>query len=231
MWELDGEESWALKNWCFWIVVLEKTVESPLDCKKIQPVHPRGDQSWVFIGKTDVETETPILWPLDAKNWLTGKDPDAGKRLKAGEGDNSWDGWTASPMWWTWVWVGFRSWWWTGKLGMLQSMGSQSDTTEWLKWIELNYSILLLKWEFLRVPFHFTVPWGNLTYLPPALNLLFQADPSRNSISSLDHSSKFQICIWHYLDISQIQTCQKDVIFNILLSAYPLSISYPVSVH
>ena len=68
-----------LKNWCFWTVVLEKTLESPLDCKEIQPVHPKGNQSWIFIGRTDAEAETPILWPLDVKNWLTGKDPDAGK--------------------------------------------------------------------------------------------------------------------------------------------------------
>ena len=79
MWELDHKESWVLKNWCFWTVVLEKTLESPLDCKEIQPVHPKGDQSWVFIGRTDVEAETPILWPPDAKNWLMWKDPDVGK--------------------------------------------------------------------------------------------------------------------------------------------------------
>ena len=77
-WELDCEESWALKNWCFWTVVLEKTLESPLDCKEIQPVYPKGDQSWVFIGRSDVETETPILWLPDAKSWLIWKDPDAG---------------------------------------------------------------------------------------------------------------------------------------------------------
>ena len=71
--------SWVPKNWCFWTVVLEKSLESPLDCKDIQPVHPKGDQSWVFIGKTDAEAETPILWPPDAKSWLIGKDPDAGK--------------------------------------------------------------------------------------------------------------------------------------------------------
>ena len=79
MWELDCEESWAPKNWCFWTVVLEKTLESPLDCKEIQPVHSKGDQSWVFIGRTDAEAETPILWPPDVKNWLIGKDPDAGR--------------------------------------------------------------------------------------------------------------------------------------------------------
>ena len=79
MWELDCEESWVLKNWCFWTVVLEKTLESPLDCKEIQPVHSEGDQSWVFIGRTDAEAETPILWPPDAKSWLIGKDYDAGR--------------------------------------------------------------------------------------------------------------------------------------------------------
>ena len=77
MWELDYKESWALKNWCFWIVVLEKTLESPLDCKEIQPVHHKGDQSWMFIGRTDTEAETPILWPPHVKSWLIGKDPDA----------------------------------------------------------------------------------------------------------------------------------------------------------
>ena len=79
MWELDSKESWVLKNWCFWTVVLEKTLESPMDCEEIQPVHPKGNQSWIFIGRTDVEAETPILWPPDVKNWLIGKVPDAGK--------------------------------------------------------------------------------------------------------------------------------------------------------
>ena len=79
MWELDYKESWAPKNWCFWTVVLEKTLESPLDCKEIQAVHPKGDQPWVFIGRTDAEAETPTLRPPDAKSWLIGKDPDAGK--------------------------------------------------------------------------------------------------------------------------------------------------------
>ena len=79
MWELDCEESWSPRNWCFWTVVLEKTLESPLDCKEIQPVHPKGDLSWVFIGRTDVEAETPILWSPDVKSWLIWKDPDAGK--------------------------------------------------------------------------------------------------------------------------------------------------------
>ena len=79
MWELDYKESWVLKNWCFWTVVLEKTLQSPLNCKKIKPVNPKGNQSWVFIRRTDAEAETPILWPPDAKNWLIRKDSDAGK--------------------------------------------------------------------------------------------------------------------------------------------------------
>ena len=79
MWELDHKEGWALENWCFQTVLLEKTLESPLECKEIQPVHPKGDQSWIFIGRTDAEAETPILWPPDARSWLIGKDADAGK--------------------------------------------------------------------------------------------------------------------------------------------------------
>ena len=79
MWELDYEESWAPKNWCFWTVVLEKTLDSPLDCREIQPVHPKGDQSWVFIGRTHIEAETQILWPPNVKSWLIWKDPDAGE--------------------------------------------------------------------------------------------------------------------------------------------------------
>ena len=82
MWELDSKESWVMKNWCFWIVVLEKTLDSPLVNKEIQPVHPKGNQAWIFIGRTDAEAETPILWPPDAKNWPIGKDPDSGKHWK-----------------------------------------------------------------------------------------------------------------------------------------------------
>ena len=96
MWELDYKESWAPKNWCFWTVVLEKTLESPLDCKEIQPVHPKGDQSWVFIGRTDVQAETPILWPPEVKSWLIGKDPYAGKdwgKKEKGTTENEMVGW------------------------------------------------------------------------------------------------------------------------------------------
>ena len=129
-----------LKNWCFWTVVLEKTLESPLDCKEIQPVHPKGDQSWVFTGRIDAEAETPILWPPDAKSWLTGKDPDAGRDWGQEEerDDRGWDGWMASLTWWTWVWVNSRSWWWTGRPGVLWFMGSQRVGHDWAT--ELNWT-------------------------------------------------------------------------------------------
>ena len=96
MWQLDCEEGWAPKNWCFWTVVLEKTLEIPLDCKEIQPVHPKGNQSWIFIGKTDAEAETPILWPPDVKNWLIWKDRSAGKdwmQEKKGTTEDEMVGW------------------------------------------------------------------------------------------------------------------------------------------
>ena len=133
MWELDYKESWAPKNWCIWIVVLEKTLESPLDCKEIQPVYPKGDQSWVFIGRTDVEAETPILWSPDTKRLTRLKRPWSWERLKAGgEGDGRrWDGWMASLTQWTWVCVNSGSWWWTGKPGVLQSMGLQRVGHNW----------------------------------------------------------------------------------------------------
>ena len=146
MWKLDYKESWVSKNWCFWTVVLEKTLESPLDCKEIQPVHPKGDQSWVFIGKTDAEAGTPILWPPDAKSWLIWKDPDAGKDWRQEE-----KGMTEGEM------IG-----WHHRLdghgfeqapgvsdgqGGLACCGSwchkESDMTEWLNWTELTYVIAI----------------------------------------------------------------------------------------
>ena len=138
IWELNCEESWALKIWCF----LEKTLESPLDCKEIQPVHPKGDQSWVFIGRTDAEAETPVLWPPHAKSWLIWKRPWCWEGSGAGgEGDGrGWDGWMASLTWWTWIWIDSGSLWWAGRPGVLQFMGSQGVRHDWateLNWIEL----------------------------------------------------------------------------------------------
>ena len=136
MWELDYKESWALKNW---IVELEKALESPLDCKEIQPVHSKGDQSWIFFGRTDAEAETPILWPPceELTHW---KRPWCWERLKAGgEGDNrGWDGWMASLTQWTWVWASSGSWWRTEKPGVLQSMGSQRVGHDWATELTCN---------------------------------------------------------------------------------------------
>ena len=141
MWELDCEESWAPKNWCFWTVVLEKTLESPVDCKEIQPVHPKGDQSWVFIGRTDAEAETPVLWPPHAKSWLIGKDPDAGRdwgQEEKGTTEDEMAGWH--------LWLNGRESRWTpgvgdgqGGLVCCDSQGrKESDTTEQLNWTELK---------------------------------------------------------------------------------------------
>ena len=148
MWELDFEESWALKNWCFWTVVLEKTLESPLGCKEIQLVNSEGDQPWDFFERNDAEAETPVLWLPHAKSWLTGRDSEAGRDWAGGEGDDrAWDGWIASLTRWTWVWVNSGSWWWTGRPGMLRFMGSQRVRHSWateLNWTELNWIDALL---------------------------------------------------------------------------------------
>ena len=109
MWELDHRESWAWKYWWFWPAVLGTTLESPLDCKEIKQVNPKGNQPWIFIGRTDAEAEVPIRWPPDANNWLIGKDPDAGKDWGQGERhDRGWDGWMASLIQWTWVWINWE---------------------------------------------------------------------------------------------------------------------------
>ena len=162
MWELDCEESWPPKNWCFWTVVLEKTPESPLDCKEIQPVHSKGDQSWVFIGRTDAEDETPVLWPPHTKSWLIGKDWCWEGLGAGGEGENrGWDGWMASPTWWTWVWVNSRSWLWTGGLACCDSWGrKEPETTEQLNWIELMVSARFLLEVKKSTGFSFQVSWG-----------------------------------------------------------------------
>ena len=133
MWELDHKESWMPKNLYFWTVVLEKTLKSPLDCKEIKTLNPKGNQSWIFIGMTHAEAEALILWPPYAKNWLIGKKLWAWERLKAGgEGnDRGWDGWMTLPTLWTWVWASSGSWWWTGKPSVLQSMGSQRVRHDW----------------------------------------------------------------------------------------------------
>ena len=141
MWELDCEESWALKNCCFWTVVLEKTLESPLDCKEIQPVHPKRDQSWVFLGRTDAEAETPILWPPHVKSWLFGEDSDAGRDWGQEEKEITEDemaGWhhrlNAHEFEWT-LGVGDGQ----GGLACCDAWGCKEwDTTERLNWNDWN---------------------------------------------------------------------------------------------
>ena len=140
MWELDYKESWVPKNWCFWTVVLEKTLESPLDCKEIQPVHPKWNQSWIFIGRTDAEAETPILWPPGAKCRLIGKDPDAGKDWRQEKGT------TEDEMIGRHHWHNGHGFWRTqgvcdgqGGLAWFGSWG-QKSLTERLNWTELNWT-------------------------------------------------------------------------------------------
>ena len=142
-WTIKKTEHWrtdAFELWCW-----RRLFESSLDCKQIKPVNPKGNQPWVFTGRADVGADAPILWPPDAKSWLIGKKPWCWERLKMGGGgdDRGWDGWMASPTWWTWVWVGYGSSWWTRKPGMLQSMGSPRFSHDWateMSWAELNWT-------------------------------------------------------------------------------------------
>ena len=148
MWELDCEESWVPKNWCFWTVVLEKPLESPLDSKEIQLVHSKGDQSWVFFGRNDVEAEIPIFWLPDAKSWLIWKDPDPGRDWEQEE-----KGMTEDEMAGWHHWLDGRESEWTlgdgdGQVGLAccDSWGrKESDTTEWLNWTELKTTFVLIK--------------------------------------------------------------------------------------
>ena len=146
MWELDCE-GWVPKNWCFWIVVLEKTLESPLDCKEIQPVRPKGDQSLIFIVRTDAEAETPILWPPDAKSWLIWKDPDAGKDWGQEEKGTTEDDMAGWHHWREFEWtpgVGFGQ----GGLACCSPWGrKESDTTEQLNWCFYFSWVSPLEWN------------------------------------------------------------------------------------
>ena len=139
MWELDYKESWVPKNWCLWTVVLEKTLVSPLACKQIQPVHLKGNQSWIYIGRTDVEAETLNTLATWCEELTQLKRSWCWERLRAGgEGeDRGWDGWMASLTQWTWVWVDSESWWWTGRPGVLWFMGLKRVRHNWA--IELNW--------------------------------------------------------------------------------------------
>ena len=160
MWKLDCEESWAPKNWCFWTVVLEKTLESPLDCKDIQPVHSKGDQSWVFFGRTDAKAETPILWPPHVKSWLIGKDPDAGRDWRQEEKETTEDemaGWHHRLDGHEFGWI----------LGVGDGQGGlafcnlwgckESNMTEWLNWTESDSKLCMPYFHSLTVQ-----PYGKI---------------------------------------------------------------------
>ena len=186
MWELDCEEGWTTKHWCFWTVVLEKTLESPLDCKEIQPVHSKGDQPWVFIGRTDAEAETPVLWPPHAKSWFIGKDSDAGRdwgQEEKGKTEDEMAGWPMTR----WL-DGHESEW---TLGVGDGQGGlvccrswdhkESDTTERLNWTEhvsvgqkeflllylssFSLKIVLSRYLFSQMSnFHFILSWAILPW-------------------------------------------------------------------
>ena len=148
MWELDCTQSWVPKNWCFWTVVLEKTLHSPLDCKELKPFNPKGNQSWIFVGRTDVEAETPIFWPSVAKNWLIGEDLDTEKegRKRRGWQRMRWlDGTTDST---DMSLISSESWWWTENPVVLQSMGSQKVGHDWVT--ELNWITCIWLIKFLN---------------------------------------------------------------------------------
>ena len=145
IWFCEGwtiKESWALKNGCFWTVVLNKTLESPLDCREIKPVSLKGSQFWIFTGRTIAEAESPIFWPPDAKNWFFGKDPDGGKDWRQEEKgtteDEKVETWQTR---WMWVLASSGSWWWTGKPVMLQSMGSQRVRHDWVTELKIDYPL------------------------------------------------------------------------------------------
>ena len=190
MWELDYKESWVLKNWCFWTVVLEKILESLLDCKETQPVHRKGDQSWVFIGRTDVEAETPILWPPQVKSWLIWE------RLKAGEEgvDRGWDGWMPSRTQWRRVWVNSGSWWWTWRPGVLWSLGSGRVRRDWVT--ELNWTELCIDTRHFLDGAH-TWYCISILVLSPDAHVHILGFWSRYRITGLNVLHMFNYTLWH----------------------------------
>ena len=185
MWELDYKDSWTLKNWCFWTVVLEKTLEVSLDCKEIQPVNPKGNQSWIFIGRTNAEAETPILWPPDVKNWFIDKDPDAGKDWRKEEKEM-----TEDEM------VGWHHWLhgheFEQALGVGDGQGSlagcspwdckESDMTKQLDWIDSGLIF-------------FRIDWLDLLAVLGTLKSLLQHRNSKASI--LQPSAFFMVQLLH----------------------------------
>ena len=156
MWALDYTESRVPENWCFWTVVLEKTLESPLDCKEIQPAHPKENQSWIFTWRTDAEAETQSFGHLMRRADLLEKTLMLGKTEGGGD-DRGWDGWMASLTKWAWVWASSGNWWWTGKLVVLHSMGWQRVEHAWATELIVDLQCC--------IGFRCTVKWFNYTYI------------------------------------------------------------------
>ena len=147
IWELDHKEGWVPKNSCFWTVVLEKTLESPLDHKEMRAVNPKENQSWILIANTDAEAEPPVLWPPNAKNWLIRKDPDAGKDWRQEMDNREQDGWMALLTRRMWVWTSSGNLWWTGKPGLLQSLWLQGVGHDWVTELVLLYEKTWKQWH------------------------------------------------------------------------------------
>ena len=179
-----------MKIWCFWTVVLEKTLESPLDCKEVKPVNPKWNQFWKFIGRTDAEAEAPKLLPPDVNSQLIRKDPDAGKEWRQEEKieGRGWDSWIASPTQWAWIWAAFGRWWRTGRPGMLQYMGSQRVGHGWVteqQQVVFIFAIRCLSRVFCSWVSHSKWSLGGLASFPiwrlflKSLNLKMSRETSR----------------------------------------------------
>ena len=182
------------KNWCFWTVMLEKTLESPLDSKEIKPVNPKRNQPWIFIRRTDDEAEAPMLPPPNVKNWLIRKDPDAGKDWRQEErGTTEDDAWMESSTQWTWVWASSGSWWWTGKPSVLQSMESERGKHNWAT--ELNLSSN-------KLPILFSI-FFSLIFLVPYL-LLPQSYWPISFLSASVFVIKYFLYIFCFFDLNII---------------------------
>ena len=212
MWALDCEEGWAPKNWCFWTVVLEKTLESPSDCKEIQPVHPKGNQSWVFIGRNDAKAQTLVLWPPHSKSWLIGKASHAGRDWGQEE-----KGTTEDKMARWHHWLDERESQWTpgvgdgqGGLACCDSWGrKESDTTEWLNWTELINWISLLAGGLIR----FSIPSVNFGMLSVLRNMPISPTLPYFGVSNCIHKVLF--CV-----ISICRTCSSNSLFTRILLTF-----------